>query len=313
MENNAKILCLCSANTPEYINRDLDHAIFSLYSEGKKVYDEVILLDPKQAYYKFERGNKNSVIYFNSRDITNISTLIVRNTGGVERATLLLITTLKSKGCDIMDPMSRFAGDSPSKLITTYNNFKKGIGIDSYFVFSRDNAIFLIKQFAEEQKFPIITKPIFGSGGGGIFLIENTNKAMEFINIFFRDRNYSNIPLLIQKYIHFVEEYRAIVTDGICLGITTKIQKNGAIAANAAQGAIFIEANVPEIENFVTEHVDNEGILGVDIGRDSEGRLHLIEANYSPVWRAFEVATGINVAKKIIDRAIERLSNKKLK
>jgi glutathione synthase/RimK-type ligase-like ATP-grasp enzyme len=58
---------------------------------------------------------------------------------------------------------------------------------------------------------------------------------------------------------------------------------------------------------FTLQHVNHEGILGVDVAMNSEGKLRIIEANRAPSWQIFEQATGINVAEIIINQAVKRL------
>ena len=54
------------------------------------------------------------------------------------------------------------------------------------------------------------------------------------------------------------------------------------------------------------KNVKLEGILGVDVARDSEGKLHIIETNRAPLWREFERATKINVAWEIVHYARQK-------
>ena len=63
----------------------------------------------------------------------------------------------------------------------------------------------------------------------------------------------------------------------------------------------------PDVTESTLQHINHEGILGVDVALNSEGKLSIIEANHAPSWQIFEQATGINVTQMIINRTIKRL------
>src|SRR5262249_40435635 len=79
---------------------------------------------------------------------------------------------------------------------------------------------------------------------------------------------------------------------------------------NASNGKIRIFQPVyrPDIIEFTLQHINHDGILGVDVAVNSEGKLRIIETNRAPSWQVFEQATGIDVAKTVIERAIKHLN-----
>ncbi len=86
-----------------------------------------------------------------------------------------------------------------------------------------------------------------------------------------------------------------------------KKSQDGSYVLNAAQGGSFKVIEDEEIVSFVEKNVSSEGILGVDVAMDTNESAHIIEANRAPLWSEFEQATGLNVAKRIIDHAYGRL------
>jgi len=281
----------------------------SLYDEGQKAYDEVLFINPQEILYIFERGKHKPEIRFHERDIADLSTLIVRGTAGSERALSLLTRTLDHCGCLIFDPIARFSGKTSSKITSTFDRFRNGIGTDSYLTFYYEGAKALIRYLDSAGKFPILTKPVFGKKGKGLIVFYSASEADAYIQNFYTTKN--DIPLLIQPFLQFVEEYRVMVIDGFCPGVVKKIKQEHAIAANAAQGGEFVAVNKPEIINFVLRNASSEGLLGVDVGKDEQGRLHQIEANRAPLWEHFQIATGINIAKIVIEKTLERLNRKR--
>ena len=308
-----KILGISTSRSKE-INikaaNSVNYETLSLYQEAKKVYDDVLVFHPSQVSYQFVRELEKPKIILNKQDITSLTTLIVRNIRGGEQSTAILVKSLAACNCDVIDPLERFTGAGPSKLLATLKYHQKKVGITSYIAFNIESATHLINDLAESHQLPLIVKPFNGRGGKGIELLTDRNTALEYAKNFFIQNAGNNVPILLQEFVRFKAEYRAILIDGKCLGVAEKKAKPGSLAANAAQGGTFVAANVPNIVDFTVKNVNKQGIYGVDVGEDGDGQLYIIEANPTPKWSAFEQATGINVAKEIINCAIERVNSK---
>lgn len=89
---------------------------------------------------------------------------------------------------------------------------------------------------------------------------------------------YADDPFFLQDRVVFTREYRILMVDGQSLGIVEKILTPGVFAANAALGATFQSAHAPEVVDAVLPMVSGEGVLGVDVGVDASGELHILEA-----------------------------------
>lgn len=309
----SKVLGICCARLKYNEKEKYESAhyeIIKLYEEGKKYYDDVLVFHPSEVNYKLIRSQKEPIVSLKGKDITNLSTLIIRRVKLYEKATSILARILDSCGCDLFDPIDRFQGNSPSKLLTTVNRYEKGVGVSSYIAASFEGATQLISEF-DNQQFPVIVKPIDGRGGEGVELLNNLNEAIEYAKKFFEENQERNQPILFQEFVRIKSEYRVIIVDGQSLGVVEKIAQLGTIAANAAQGGNFIATDADDVINLAVNNVSKRGILGVDVVRDFEEKLYILEANRSPQWKAFEEATGINVAQEIIVRASNRLNRVK--
>jgi glutathione synthase/RimK-type ligase-like ATP-grasp enzyme len=279
-----------------------------LYEEGRAQYDIVRLIDPREVTFSFERGAQKPGLVHLREDISTLTTLIVRSTGGREAATTLLVRSLVMCGCDVFDPVERFAIGKASKLLTTLTRFQSGAGTSTYASFSREGAAALLHRLVEEGKLPLVVKPSSGKKGRGVHVIGDFAEGMQRLGEHFAWQEYSDDPFFLQDLLQLEREYRVLVVDGEPLGIVEKVRPTGGIAANAAQGARFVAVEAPDVVRAALPHVSSEGILGVDVAVDTEGDIHVIEANRAPDWEAFEQATGLNVARLLIDRAIQRLS-----
>lgn len=274
----------------------------SLYSAALAIYDEVLLVDPREVTYKLIRDKEHPEITLNGVSIADMNVLLIRSTKGIEIATAVLARVCQLSGCNIVDPVERFSIGKASKINTTISRFVSNVGTSSYFCFSRESAIALFQDLALKGEFPLLTKPVSGSQGEGVLRLDNLDDALSWVRIFFQSDGFSKDPLLIQGFVEFVKEFRLLIFDGEILGIAEKFKKPGSYVANAHQGGEFVRSDRPDLATAAIELVSGKGLLGVDVGLDTSGNLHIIESNRAPQWHAFEKAMEINVAKEILNR-----------
>jgi len=64
---------------------------------------------------------------------------------------------------------------------------------------------------------------------------------------------------------------------------------------------------LPEWEEIALKAADALGleIAGVDLIVDADGKVRVIELNYSPGFSGLEAATGLDIAGRIIDYVVE--------
>jgi hypothetical protein len=293
--------------TPKKRVEQLGYEMRHLCEAAQRHYDRVLLIDTRAVSYQFVRGERHPRITHNGEDISNLSSLYVTGTKGRSASTGILVRALRVCGCDIFDPIGRFSVGFASKLLTTLDRFVAGVGSHSFVAFQYRNTLPLIDAIDRQGFFPVLAKPITGRQGIGIRLLRTPGAAKEYAEAFFAARPDEDYPLLLQRYEQFVAEYRVLLVDGKALGVVQKVKKPGAIAANAAQGGTFVAVNAPQIGEFAARYVSRRGVLGVDVALDASGNLHLIEANRAPLWHAFEDATGIDVAERIVRRSVTRV------
>lgn len=292
---------------PGFMTDEMGYEIYRLMEEGRKLYHEVILINPAKIVFIFSHPQKIPVVMTENTDLSRLSTLIIRKTTGFEEPLSLLAKTLSHNGCDLLDPPERFSGSPAGKLMESFKGFIHHFSPDTFIAFNRDDALRLAGRLNSESRFPLIGKPNRGSRGENVCLIRNLTEAILYIDTFFSNEKYSHSALLLQSYIKVKKEYRVMILDGLCLGMVEKIVKEGQVVHNAALGGQFIAVNDEEVIGFTLQHTSRKGILGADVIRDETGRLFLIEANRAPQWYAFERATGINVASCIIQRTWQRV------
>lgn len=152
---------------------------------------------------------------------------------------------------------------------------------------------------------PIVAKPIVGSQGKGIVLLESMDSAIDF----FKDHKES---YLFQEKINLESDYRIFIVNNEILGAIKRDVMRGDFRTNASLGATT-SAYQPEAEMVSLAIKANQAlgydVAGVDIVKMPDGYI-VFEVNNAPQWQAFKKSTGISVAEKIIDFTIKKyLSN----
>ncbi len=307
-----KTLGICSSSIIEgkTIPENLGYESRSLFYEAEKIYDRVYLIDPMNVSYYYSKEAKLPDITYNSNQLNNLSTLIVRSTSGCEKPICLLARTLYYCGCDLIDPIKRFNAMRAGKLFDPLKVFTKSTMPETSIVFNEKTAIQFIQKTDHIEGFPVVAKPEKGSKGEKVCLLKNKNEAYKYIKDYFTSK-FSDSALLFQQYIPVKDEFRAFIIGGKLIGLARKLDVSGKISRNAAQGGVFIKAKDDEMAGFILKNVNTKGIIGVDAVRDEDGKLFILESNRSPQWKSLEKATNINVAAKIIEFAYSRVKSSK--
>lgn len=146
----------------------------------------------------------------------------------------------------------------------------------------------------------VVVKPIFGSEGRGICRVTDPDIAFRA----FRTLERLGAVLYLQRFVrHAGSDVRVLVLDGRVLG-SIRRHSDGDFRTNVAHGA---RAEVHEATGMEAEwavratDVVGARIAGVDILYDVAGGGYVIEVNAVPGWRAFRKATGIDVARCVLD------------
>ncbi len=168
-------------------------------------------------------------------------------------------------------------------------------------IFPHPSGSFLVQKDDEvshkELAFPLISKPVTGRHGEGIII----HQDLESLEKEIADTEEN---LLVQKFLEIQSEYRIFVVGDKALGAVEKKAAPGKQIANYAAGAEFNSVELPQ--KFLDEAVNlcqTQGIDigGVDVAKTKTGEHYILEINRCPEFKAFSTATGIDVAKKIIE------------
>jgi len=149
---------------------------------------------------------------------------------------------------------------------------------------------------------PVVVKQVSSRKGQGVIFVDTQQKVRSMIRDYLTKRD----GLLIQ---HFIQpagrrDLRVLIVGGKVLGAVELQPRQGDFRANFHLSGASRSTNIsPELQDIALRSADAVGleIAGVDIILDQNRRFNVIEVNYSPGFRGFEAATGIDVAGCIIN------------
>lgn len=151
----------------------------------------------------------------------------------------------------------------------------------------------------------IVVKPLFGSQGAGLKRVSSfagLPPAAEYDGVYY-----------LQRYIEpdaaGWHDWRVFVIDGTAVAAMTRHGKDW--ITNVSQGATCVPADLAEREDLrsLAEHAAAElemDYAGVDLIRDREGRLYVVEVNGIPAWKGLQSVSGINIAQRLADDFLDR-------
>lgn len=150
-----------------------------------------------------------------------------------------------------------------------------------------------------EFNYPIVLKKSHGSQGKGVILAENRNILKDIMDMLDTSQ-----PLIFQEYISNSKgrDIRVFIVGGKAIGAMMRVANKG-FKSNFHQGGYVKRVKLsPVVEWLAIEAARLIGldIAGVDILIDKD-TYRICEVNASPGFEGFELATGINVPKKMLE------------
>lgn len=161
---------------------------------------------------------------------------------------------------------------------------------------------------AAQIGFPCVVKLLVGSYGDGVVLSRDPRSFQDLMELVSAlDRSQS---LILQQYIGTRpgQDLRVFVVGGRVLGAMLRRSTDGSFKANISRGgdgeAFAINPAIEELALASAAAVQLE-IAGVDLLFDGEG-YSVCEVNSAPGFSGFEAATGLNVARAVLEHCLER-------
>jgi ribosomal protein S6--L-glutamate ligase len=255
-------------------------------------------------------GSSTPKIYFMSEDIGHEFDAIIPRIGAkVTKHGVAIVKQFELNGI-FSSARSLSISRARNKVRTLQIMARKGIPIPyTLFSINPDN---IQEQIDVLGGAPVVIKIQEGTQGLGVILAETTKSAKSVIDTFYK----MDTSILLQEYIEECngEDIRIIVVGQKVVASMKRSSANDEFRSNVHRGG---EVNKVKLTNKEKEMAINAakylglGVAGVDLIRSKRGPL-LIEVNASPGLQGIERATGVNVAKAIIEY-VEKNAGRKRK
>ena len=205
---------------------------------------------------------------------------------------LNILHTLKMLGVTVYND-GRAIERTVDKTMTSFLIHNAGIATPKTWVCeSRQQAHAIVqKNMALNQK--LVIKPLFGSQGQGV---RQVTKSLPLPGDKFVDGVF-----YLQKLIEATHDYRVFVVNKKAVCAMKRIGETW--LHNVAQGAEceqIAETDVLAIACQASLVLDI-AYCGVDVIRDADGKLYVLEVNSIPSWRGLQSVTDINIAQVLVD------------
>lgn len=154
----------------------------------------------------------------------------------------------------------------------------------------------------------LVIKPLFGSQGKGVRLIEQREQFALPHDPFVDGVYYLQEKIDCGSYQH---DYRVFVVRGEPIAVMRR--QGDSWLHNVARGArcsACDEVDVAEIGVKAAQAVEID-YAGVDVMRDKHGQLWVIEVNSIPAWRGLQSITQFEIADVLVDDLLQLASNAK--
>jgi len=195
------------------------------------------------------------------------------------------------------------------KAMTSFLLKKAGLPTPETWVCeSNEKAEFIYRQECEQGK-KLVIKPLFGSQGIGVHLLDSDTGLIH-------DENFAGVYYL-QSFIDCGDkdsfDIRVFVINGKAIAAMTRRSKSW--ITNRAQGAqcepLKLDVELCQLSEAAVKAVGID-YGGVDLIPDTNGRLQVIEVNSIPAWWGLQKVTDFNIASSLINDMVNRLSRSDL-
>ncbi len=160
-----------------------------------------------------------------------------------------------------------------------------------------------------ELNYPLVIKPVIGSWGRGIELIQNEDNGMNALNAR-KERNqlYDNIYYLQEFIGHKSRDLRILVVGDKPIVAYYRYSPSNEWKNNVALGSKTEHCEITKEMEGLTESVINtvgKGILAIDLLETRDG-LVVLELNNNMEFKGAQTTTSVNIADEIVKYLIKK-------
>lgn len=256
----------------------------------------MFLLHPYQVWPCLEGGNPCLV---GKPDLPLVDVVLPRQGATIGDSCLALIQHLSLMGVPLVNDLNAIRL-SKNQFFTLMALTAAGVNVpDTVFV---NSVLGFHEALVRLGGFPVVVKQTSARQGEGVALLDNERDAHTFI----REHLDKHKGLLVQRFIHPKgrQDIRVLVVGGNIAGAIELWPRKGDFRANVHLGGKSRHKDLsPELGDIAIKATSAVGldIGGVDLILDQNGRINVIEVNYSPGFRGMEDATGLDIAGCIVN------------
>lgn len=145
---------------------------------------------------------------------------------------------------------------------------------------------------------PLVIKPLFGSQGKGVGRIAGVDDLPEPVSV----DNVYYLQDFVPPKTDVFEDWRVVVSRERVVAAMGR--RAGTWITNVHQGGNpiphFPDSEMAELASAALRAVDGD-YAGIDIIRDADGRLMVLEVNSNPAWYGLQSVTDVDIAQTIVD------------
>ena len=227
--------------------------------------------------------------------------------GSFEQVTLRLglLHALQGSGVSVMND-ARAIERCVDKSMTTFLLSKAGIPTPPTWVCeSHDHASSIVSSEARAGG-SLVVKPLFGSQGRGLRRVDDAGALPapdEVAGVYY-------LQCYVERGAGKWRDWRVFVVGG--RAVAAMVRQGAGWITNVGQGAGCEAASsggaLGEIAAAAAAAL-GAGFAGVDVIRDTSGRLQVLEVNSMPAWKGLQGVTRVDLAKTLADDFLARLGS----
>lgn len=207
-----------------------------------------------------------------------------------------LLHSLQRQGMCVYNP-ARAIETTVDKNLTSQVLAEHGIATPNTWVCEyRNTAHAIMQQLLDDGK-TVVIKPLFGSQGKGVRLIEYPQQFALPHDMFVDGVYYLQEKIDCGPHQH---DYRVFVVNGE--PVAAMRRHGDGWLHNVARGARCTACDESDVIELGVQAAAAIGInyAGVDLMRDKHGKLWVIEVNSIPAWRGLQTITQVNIADVLV-------------
>lgn len=238
-------------------------------------------------------------------DLSTLDVLIVRTMppGSLEEVVVRMdvLATLEQLGVRLVNP-AKAMECAIDKYLTTQRLAAAGLRVpDTIVCECSDQALDAFDRLGGD----VVVKPLFGSEGRGLLRVSDPDIALRV----FRTLERIDAVLYLQRFLNGPpSDIRILLLDGEPIASMKRTPAAGDFRANAAQKGTS-QPHQPDDQEMTAAlqaaEITGCPFSGIDLMYDADERLHVIEVNAVPGWRAIQKTCHVAVANHFV-RWLER-------